>query len=221
MSRSEKLRMDERFQMIRVESAKIMEQGMLERERKKARMREEAKLKAMKRLEERHDRVKKWICKTQASPFAVDLVAEDERIVEENKIREEVEVRRSRLLEKRKEDTKHDIVIRALTESSDLDALRREKRAIMEEEKRLRALLALEKASAVQKEDRLAAKRAEQQRRDARNAYRREQYRGVIDSFFAEEGEMLRRKHNVLPPLSPGHVIGRPKAGTSRSDRHE
>ena len=46
----------------------------------------------------------------------------------------------------------------ALSEPSDLEALRQEKRAIMMEEKRLKALLDLEKASAHRKADLLVCR---------------------------------------------------------------
>jgi len=58
------------------------------------------------------------------------------------------------LLESRKEKAKNDIILRALSEFSDLEALRKEKRAIIEEEQRLRALLALEKTTQNKKADR-------------------------------------------------------------------
>jgi hypothetical protein len=61
-------------------------------------------------------------------------------------------------------------VLKALAEFSDLEALRREKRAILEEEQRLRALLALEMSNGGgnSKEDRLQARRAERQRKEAK-----------------------------------------------------
>lgn len=62
---------------------------------------------------------------------------------------------RRAILEGRKSKAKNDIVLRALSEFSDLEALRREKRAIIEEEQRLRALLALEKTTQNKKADRL------------------------------------------------------------------
>ena len=58
------------------------------------------------------------------------------------------------MLESRKEKAKNDIILRALSEFSDLEALRKEKRAIIEEEQRLRALLALEKTTQNKKADR-------------------------------------------------------------------
>ncbi len=55
-------------------------------------------------------------------------------------------------------------MLRALQEESDLEALRREKRAIVEEERRLKALLDLEKTNSHGKLDRMAAIRAEKLR---------------------------------------------------------
>jgi hypothetical protein len=95
--------------------------------------------------ENRDYRVKKWADKTKNSPFAVNLVAEDERIAEENQIRMKEEAERKKVINTRKEKAKNEIVLKALSEFSDLEALRREKRAILDEEQRLRALLSLEK----------------------------------------------------------------------------
>lgn len=52
-------------------------------------------------------------------------------------------------METRKEKAKNEIILKALSEFSDLEALRKEKRAIMEEEQRLKALLSLEKVSLI------------------------------------------------------------------------
>ena len=56
-------------------------------------------------------------------------------------------------MSKRKEKVKNEIILKALAEASDLDALRAEKRLIAIEEKRLKALLDLEKTNASRKED--------------------------------------------------------------------
>ena len=92
-------------------------------------------------------------------------------------------------LSKRKEKAKNDIILRALSEFSDLEALRSEKRAIMEEEQRLRALLALEKTTVNKKADRQAAVRAQRQRKDAKAQYRRQKYRDSLDQVLEEEGK--------------------------------
>ncbi|CAE7919171.1 unnamed protein product [Symbiodinium sp. KB8] len=88
----------------------------------------------------------RWRRKMENSPFLVDLVADHERIDEENRMRLKEEARRERLLNKRKEKIKNEIILKALAESTDLEALREEKRAIAMEEKRLKALIDLEKA---------------------------------------------------------------------------
>ena len=100
--------------------------------------------------------------KMERSPFLVDQVAENERIDEENRVR----CRRSstrKMLKSRKSKIKNEIILKA-AEASDLDGLRQEKRLIAIEEKRLKALLQLEKASGHRKADLMAAQRAERQR---------------------------------------------------------
>lgn len=139
----------------------------------------------------------KWNKRLTNSPFNVDLVAEDERIYEENRIRAEEEQRLKKEIYERKEKAKNDIVLKALAEFSDLEALRKEKRAIIEEEQRLKALLTLEKANQNAKEDRLAAERAEKQRAQAKLSYRREQYLSSLGEVVKEEGEALKKKHGL------------------------
>jgi hypothetical protein len=97
----------------------------------------------------REERDSRWKQKTKHSPFAVNLVAEDERITEENSIRIKEETDRRTKMEARKQKAKNEIILKALSEFSDLEALRKEKRAIMDEEQRLKALLSLEKVRLV------------------------------------------------------------------------
>jgi hypothetical protein len=135
----------ERREWIRKESETILTKNVLLREKTKQIMYEK-RLQHEKLIQENRDyRVKKWADKTKNSPFAVNLVAEDERIAEENQIRMKEEAERKKMINTRKEKAKNEIVLKALSEFSDLEALRREKRAILDEEQRLRALLSLEK----------------------------------------------------------------------------
>jgi hypothetical protein len=116
---------------------------------------------------------RRWKLKTRHSPFLVDLVAENERLDEENQVRLAAEAHQLRLVEKQRVTLKHKVLVRALREESDLDALRREKRAIVDEERRLKALLDLEKTQTRSKLDIQAAQRAERQRCTATNDLRR------------------------------------------------
>ena len=124
---------------------------------------------------------------------------QNERIDEENKVRLTSQARRSKVFERRKEDAKTAIILRALQEASDLDALRKEKRIIMEEERRLKALLDIEKTKAHRKADRLAAARAERQRKSAKAEYRRLANKEMLDDQKARENDLLRAKHEVSP----------------------
>ena len=51
----------------------------------------------------------------------VDLVAENERVGEENRVRSEAETQRAKMIEMRREKAKQDIINRALSEESDLE----------------------------------------------------------------------------------------------------
>ena len=87
----------------------------------------------------------------------------------------------------------------ALTESSDLEALRREKRAIIEEERCLKALMDIEKSSGHRKAQMLAALRAEKQRHAAKADYRRRRFTEALENHLEREAEVLREKHDVPP----------------------
>jgi len=153
----------------------------------------------------REERVTRWQEKTKNSPFAVNLVAEDERITEENAIRIKEEETRRRTLQTRKDQAKNEIILKALGEFSDLEALRQEKRAIMDEEQRLKALLTLEKVTVSGKADRLVAERAQHHRHAAKLEHRRTVYRESLNRVIQEEQEALRKKHALpLNNLSSG-----------------
>ena len=84
-----------------------------------------------------------------------------------------------------------------MSEFSDLEALRKEKRAILDEEQRLRALLSLEKVTQNHKEERLVAERATRQRKEAKLEHRRKIYRDSLDQILEEERYALMKKHGL------------------------
>ena len=183
----------------------------------------EQRTKNSKLKEVTENRSLRWQEKTKNSPYAIDLLAENERIMEETRIRENDFKAEITDVDDRTERAKNDIIIRvseflavkqmswyfvtfvdfrrsskqALAEFSDLEALRREKRAILEEEQRLKSLLQLEKSKKSGKESRMAAERAQKQRQQAKLDHRRSLYRDSLDAIMAEESLALRRKHGV------------------------
>merc|ERR1719378_1654382 len=94
------------------------------------------------------DRDERWSRKLQKSPFAVDLVAENQRIDEENRVRDHVEQRRQRLMARRNREAHNAIFKRATAEMDELDQLRAEKRMLLENERQLKALRDVEKSNA-------------------------------------------------------------------------
>lgn len=122
-------------------------------------------------------RIKKqldWKAKMERSPFLINLMAETERIDEENKSRRAEAAKVQEKMAKRRSKVKNDIILKALQEASDLEALRAEKRLIMEEERRLKALIEVEKTKLNTKEDLAAAMRAEKQRKEMQREFRRQ-----------------------------------------------
>ena len=65
-------------------------------------------------------------------PLDPNNMTEDERIHEENQIRLREQKETEKKVELRRSKAKNDIILKALSEFSDLEALRKEKRAIME-----------------------------------------------------------------------------------------
>ena len=153
-------------------------------------------------MDNKTKKLSRWKHKMSNSPFMVNLVAETERIDEEHQIRLHEEDRRQMEIVNRQHSAKQEIILRALQEESDLEALRREKRAICEEERRLKALLDLEKTNGHRKADRLAAQRAEKQRHQTKREYRRKENMTTLASLQQRETEALRLKHNVGPSSS-------------------
>merc|ERR1719375_1895715 len=94
------------------------------------------------------ERDERWARKLARSPFAVDLVAENQRIDEENRVHGQVEKRRQRLMAHRNREAHNLIFKRAIAESDELEVLRKEKRALLENEKKLKALRDVERSNA-------------------------------------------------------------------------
>ena len=69
----------------------------------------------------------------------------------------------------------------------------------MMEERRLKALLDIEKTKAHRKEDRMAAARAERQRKAARSEFKRSANKEMLDDHVRRENELLKVKHEVKP----------------------
>ena len=160
--------------LARARAAQILSRKFANRDRVKAKLLEDQEIARTRARAGREATRRRWKLKTQHSPFLVDLVAENERLDEENKVRLAAEARQLRLLEKQRVALKQQVIVRSLREESDLDALRREKRAIVDEERRLKALLDLEKTQTRSKVDMQAAERAERQRTVAKNDLRRQ-----------------------------------------------
>lgn len=136
----------------------------------------------------------------RSSPFLVDLVAENERIDEENRVRRYRQKRKVKELERKREEAKNAIILRALQEANELDVLRREKRKILEEEKRLKAMIEIEKLNAQRKEDRIKAERAERKRKVVKTSERVEMNKAILDNRAKAERNILRVKLNIEDP---------------------
>ncbi|RHY03590.1 hypothetical protein DYB36_007633 [Aphanomyces astaci] len=184
--------------MSRSESAEIFSKKYVERHQVKSDMLLDEKAKRLNKERRRQLHIQKWQCKTTKSPFKVNLVADNERLDEvracENRVRLLEQARRVRELERKTKQVKNDIILKALQETSDLDALRREKRVIIEEEKRLKALLDLEKTNSHRKMDMLAAQNAEKRRKQEKIEYRMKQRKDQLHDRDERYKDLLKSK---------------------------
>ena len=187
--------------LARARAAQILSRKFANRDRVKAKLLEDQETTRARARAGREATRRRWKIKTQHSPFLVDLVAENERLDEENKVRLAAEARQVRLLEKQRIALKQQVIVRALREESDLDSLRREKRAIVDEERRLKALLDLEKTQTRSKVDMQAAERAERQRTVAKNDLRRQKNVTHLQKQRSLNCELLREATDVPDKL--------------------
>jgi hypothetical protein len=117
------------------------------------------------------------------------------------------ESRRQKLLERRKDQVKAELILKALAEENDLDALRAEKRAILQEEARIKALLELEKAKLHRKADMYAAIRAERQRHRAKKEYRRDKYVSLQKRRAQEERRIKMASQGLVEDPKTGYAV--------------
>ena len=133
----------------------------------------------------------------QKSPFLVNLVAENERIDEEI-------IYKIRHSDKRKQEIKTEckktkIIVSALQEeTNEVDRLRHERRKLLEEEKRLKAMIEIEKLNARKKDDRIKAERAEMKRKRMKTTNRQIMNKMLIEERKEKEIDLLRAKHNII-----------------------
>ncbi|OQS07055.1 hypothetical protein THRCLA_00937 [Thraustotheca clavata] len=185
---------DSTAKLSRAESAEIFSKKFVERTQVKASMIEDEKTKRLQKEKRRQVNIQKWQVKLAKSPFKVNLVADNERLDEENRVRLAEESRRLKALENKTKQVKNDIILKALQETSDLEALRREKRVIIEEEKRLKALLDLEKTNSHRKMDMLAAQNAEKKRKQEKIGFRMKQRKEQLNMRDEEYKKLLKEK---------------------------
>ena len=134
----------------------------------------------------------------QRSPFLVNLVAENERIDEEIQVRKKLQIRKVQILTRKRDEEKNRIILSALQEGNEVEALRREKRKILEEEKRLKAMIEIEKLNAQRKDDRIRAERAERKRKRIKTTTRQAENKSRMDEQLEMGQRILRVKHNIV-----------------------
>ena len=186
------LGMDDGKALAKARTTEILAKKFAVRDRVKAKLVEKQETTRQKVMLNRQDQKRRWRAKMQRSPFLVDLVAENERLDEEHRVRLANEAKQMKLLERQRHALQQQVIVRALREESDLDALRREKRAILTEERRLKALFDLEKTNTRAKIDTQAAERAERQRKAAKTHLRRQRNVHSLARARALERQLLK-----------------------------
>lgn len=132
------------------ESTRITKQRSNERRYLKAQYEFEREKQLAERAIYHRERCSQWSQRLGASPLAVDLVADNERIEEEAYIRELEEKRRKSMADKKKRRVKNQIIVKALAEVPLLEEARRQKREILDEERRERALRDVQRVEVIQ-----------------------------------------------------------------------
>ncbi|CAK0869324.1 unnamed protein product, partial [Prorocentrum cordatum] len=115
--RARLLRRVEMCAKAREESTKIMSQRFAQRDAVKMETRREQRRLAEEFLKNQRARDERWSRKLQRSPFAVDLVAENQRIDEDNRVRDHVDQRRQRLMERQSREAHNSIFKRITAET--------------------------------------------------------------------------------------------------------
>jgi hypothetical protein len=159
----------------REESTRIMSFRFAQRDAVKEDLQRSADSYRRELLGAKLDREQRWVRKTSRSPFAVDLVAEDQRIEEENRVREDIASRKAKLLSARHNEAHNAIFKRAVAESDELEILRKEKRVLLMNEKQLKAMRDVERTNARTAQIQSQKERMEedrQQRREKESADR-------------------------------------------------
>ena len=142
---------------------RIMQQRYVERQLMRAQLEDEKERRALQSMIRRKKQETKWKRKLDRSPFCVDLVAENERLDEEIRVRERQEARRQRALEAKREKLKTEVIARALSEFSEVDMCRAQRRITQEEERLAKAKRDLERS----------LMRAQQRKQDLKKIERR------------------------------------------------
>jgi len=132
----------------REESTKIMSLRVAERNSVRDDMlREKRKYEDLEAIT-RKDRQDRWTQKTQKSPFNVDLLAQHQRLDEESKMRIQMESRKAKIAARKERETQDALTKKVGAHEMELEALRKEKRQLLENEKKLKAMRDLEKSNA-------------------------------------------------------------------------
>jgi len=155
----------------RAESTKILNTQFAERDVKRGALQRERQMHCLRLAASQRDREERWSRKLQRSPFAVDLVAENQRIDEENRVRDHVQQRRQRLAAKRNQEIQDLLFKQAATNPDEIHQLRTEKRLLLENERQLKALRDVERHNARTAQI-LQEKRQQQQQQKERQQQR-------------------------------------------------
>lgn len=167
-----------------VQTSKINGQRVNERRYLKAQYEFEREKRLAERTIYHKEKTQEWQMRLQNSPFLVDLAGDSERVEEEMYVREMEDRRRARRAEAKKKRIKNEIIIKALSEVPVLEQARRQKKLLMEQEKRERAMRDVAKVEAVQEKKVQYTDRLHRDRQEA------------LDS---------RQMASGMPPISPEH----------------
>ena len=102
----------ERRRWVNQETVKIQERNRLQRQEIKKQIQDEENERQARIREFTEQRQQKWLVKARVSPYDTDLLAQDERLAEESRIREHDLRMSTVVLDSKREKAKNDIILK-------------------------------------------------------------------------------------------------------------
>jgi len=186
-------------------SVMLSKRRVAERQRLRAGMQQERRFNQTEKTAKRRQQLEETALGFATSPFTVDMLADNERVDEEIRVRIQYEEELMKAEQMRKQRVMEEVIRKSLTEHDDIAQLRREKIRLLQEERRLRSLAEAEKsaANASRSGEKWAGRAEENEQRNAIEKAKRERKKQEMWALAEARAETLRVKHGIERPDRP------------------